>query len=124
MRAFDDNFVARPLQVLLDFVPILDLLAPGTRNALLWAVLVDVLLQLGKAELLRLRAAIRTHLHPRLATLLQMMVEDVVPEYLAAALGLVWTPKLQLIEHLLVQLVHLPRSRRELLPALIFLANT
>lgn len=52
--ALDDHLVTGPFEVLFDFVAVLYLLAPWTRHALLWTLLLNVLLQLGYTELLGL----------------------------------------------------------------------
>ena len=51
------------------------------------------------------------------------MIESIVLENFVAALCLIWTSELKLVEHLKVELVYFARSLSELLPAFIFITD-
>ena len=81
-----------------------------------------MLLELNLCELLGLRALVWALMKPRLALLLQMMVQLVIADGLRAAVRMVWTLQFELVELLLVELVDLARRQRERVATVLFIA--
>lgn len=83
--AADDGLLAVVLDVEVDLLTELDLLALGARDALTWAVMIDVALQLLRRELHFLAALVGTKDEARLTSLAQMLIDILVVECLLAA---------------------------------------
>lgn len=121
--ALDHDLVAGGVQMLLDLHAELDLLALRARQALFWAILIEMLLQLCLRELLGLRALVRALEEPSFALPLQMLVQLLIADRLLAPMRLIWAPELQQVQLLLIELVDLAGRRCEALAAILLVAG-
>lgn len=121
--ALHEDLVASCLKMLGDLHTKLDLLALWARQAFLRAVLLQMLLELKLRELLRLGALVRAMVKACFAVPLEMVVQLVVTDRLGAAVRMVGTFELQLVQLLLVELVDLAWRLRERVPTVLLVAD-
>eukprot|EP00356_Strombidium_inclinatum_P002919 CAMPEP_0170494094 /NCGR_PEP_ID=MMETSP0208-20121228/14443_1 /TAXON_ID=197538 /ORGANISM="Strombidium inclinatum, Strain S3" /LENGTH=155 /DNA_ID=CAMNT_0010770103 /DNA_START=4956 /DNA_END=5423 /DNA_ORIENTATION=+ len=120
MRASYGDFVASVPEVILNFHPILDLLALRARDALLGTLFLHVLLQVFLSELLGTRALVRTGHQLGLTGTHQVVINLVVLQVFRASESRIRAAELERVQHLSVELVYLARGGGEAVAAIFF----